>query len=125
MLVIARCRVQYEIYFMSFPYFAAYFTSEIIEAVAQKCSVRKDVLINFAKFTGNTCPRIFFFIKLQAKACNVLKKETLEHVFSCEFCEISKNTLSYRTLLMAASEITVKYEKRVKSFSILYGATVR
>ena len=63
MLVIARCRVQYEIYFMSFPYFAAYFTSEIIEAVAQKCSVRKDVLINFAKFTGKHLPHNLLFHK--------------------------------------------------------------
>ena len=32
-----------------------------------------------------------------------LKKETLEQVFSCEFCVISKNTFSYRTHLVAAS----------------------
>ena len=33
------------------------------------------------------------------------KKETLAEVFSCEFCEIFKNTLCYRTLLVAASVI--------------------
>ena len=38
------------------------------------------------------------------QACNFIKKETLEQVFSCEFCEISKNTFSYRTPLVAASE---------------------
>ena len=32
-----------------------------------------------------------------------LKKETLAQVFSCEFCEISKNIFSYRTPLAAAS----------------------
>ena len=32
-----------------------------------------------------------------------IKKETLAQVFSCEFCEISKNTFSYRTPLVAAS----------------------
>ena len=47
----------------------------------------------------NTCARVFFLIKLQALACNVTKKETLAQVFSCEFCEISKNAFSYRTLL--------------------------
>ena len=26
------------------------------------------------------------------EACNFIKKETLAQVFSCEFCEISKNT---------------------------------
>ena len=28
----------------------------------------------------------------QPEACNFIKKETLAQVFSCEFCEISKNT---------------------------------
>ena len=32
------------------------------------------------------------------------KKETLAHVFSCEFCEIFKNIVFYRTPLMAASD---------------------
>ena len=31
------------------------------------------------------------------------KKETPAQVFSCEFCEISKNTFSYRTTPVAAS----------------------
>ena len=34
---------------------------------------------------------------------NFIKKETLAQVFSCEFCEISKNTFLYRTPLVAAS----------------------
>ena len=37
------------------------------------------------------------------EACNFIKKETLAQVFSCEFCEISKNTLCYRTPPVAAS----------------------
>ena len=32
-----------------------------------------------------------------------MKKETLAHVLSCEFCEISKNTFLHRTLLVAVS----------------------
>ena len=35
----------------------------------------------------------------RARACNFIKKETLAQVFSGEFCEISKNTFSYRTCL--------------------------
>ena len=31
------------------------------------------------------------------------KKETVAQVFSCEFCEIFKNTFSYRTTPVAAS----------------------
>ena len=44
----------------------------------------------------NTCARVSFLIKF-------LKKETLAQVFSCEFCEISKNTFSYRTPTVVAS----------------------
>ena len=53
---------------------------------------KKGVLRNFAKFTGkHLCQSLFF------------NKETLAQVFSCEFCEISKNTFFYRTPLVAAS----------------------
>ena len=40
----------------------------------------------------NTCARVSFLIKLQAQVFNFIKKETLGQLFSCEFCEISKNT---------------------------------
>ena len=36
-------------------------------------------------------------------ACDFIKKEALAQVFSCELCEIFKNTFSYRTLPVAAS----------------------
>ena len=36
------------------------------------------------------------------EACDFIKKETLAQILSCEFCEISKNTFSYRTPLVAA-----------------------
>ena len=38
-----------------------------------------------------------------SEACNLIKKETLAQVFSCEFCEIPKNTFfteHFRWLLM-------------------------
>ena len=41
----------------------------------------------------------------QKKACNFIKKETLAQVFSCEFCEISKNTFFHRIPPAAVSEI--------------------
>ena len=37
------------------------------------------------------------------KAYNFIKKESLALVFSCEFCEIFKNTFFYRAPPMAAS----------------------
>ena len=39
----------------------------------------------------------------EAEAFNFIKKETLAQLFSCEFCEISKNTFLYRTAPVAAS----------------------
>ena len=51
---------------------------------------KKCVLRNSAKFTGkHLCQSLFF--------------NNVAQVFSCEFCEISKNTFSYRTPPMAAS----------------------
>ena len=37
-------------------------------------------------------------------ACKCIKKETLPQAFSCEFCEISKNTFSNKTPPVAVSE---------------------
>ena len=45
-----------------------------------------------------------------AEACTFIKKETLTQVFSCEFCEIAKNTFSYRAPLVAASVMRFVYE---------------
>ena len=76
---------------------------------------KKGVLRNFATFTRKhlcqvsfliklqSSARILFLIKLQASACNFIKKETLALVFSCEFCEIFKNTFFYRTHPVVAS----------------------
>ena len=57
---------------------------------------KKAGLENFAKFTGKHLCKSLFLIKLQASACNFIKKETLSQEFSCEFCEISKNTCILR-----------------------------
>ena len=57
------------------------------------------------KSQENTCARVSFLIKLQAEACNFVKKEALVQVFSSEFCEISMNTFSYRTPPVAASDL--------------------
>ena len=71
-------------------------------------------------------PESLFLIKLQPEACNFIKQEALTQLFSCEFCEISKNTFSYRTPPRVASmgntlgkqcENSVK--KNQKTFSFL------
>ena len=58
----------------------------------------------------NTYARGFFLIKLQASACNLIKKEALVQLFSCEFYEICKTTFSYRTTSVAASEEITEVE---------------
>ena len=42
-------------------------------------------------------------------ACNLLREKTLAQVFSCEFCEIYKNTFYYRTPLVAASGVLINF----------------
>ena len=46
-----------------------------------------------------------FFNKAAGLGLKFIKKETLTHVFSCEFCEIFKNTYFYRTPLVATSAV--------------------
>ena len=69
-----------------------------VEVVAQRCFVDKVFLEVSQNSQENTCARVSFL----RKVCNFIKKETLTQVFSCEFCEISKNIFSYRTPLVAA-----------------------
>ena len=52
------------------------FDSKVIEAVVQRCSVKKE----------------FLEILQNSQENNFIKKETLAQVFSCEFCKIFKNT---------------------------------
>ena len=63
-----------------------------MKKVARRCSVKKVFFEISQNSQENTCARVSFLIKL-----------TLAQVFSCEFCEISKNTYSYRTPQVAAS----------------------
>ena len=62
----------------------------MIEAVAQKCSVKK-VFLEIRKIHRKTPV---------PESLSLLKKR---QVFSCEFCEISRNTFSYKIPPVAAS----------------------
>ena len=68
-----------------------------MEAVARRCSVKKLLLEILQNSQEKTCPRVSFLIKV-----------TLAQVFFCEFCEISKNSFSYRTPPVAASVDRIK-----------------
>ena len=73
------------------------------EAVAGRCSVKKVFCEMLQNSQENTYATVSFLIKFQVWACNFIKKETLAHALSCEFCKISTNTFSYRTPPVAAS----------------------
>ena len=48
--------------------------------------------------------RFLMFSRDREKACNFIKKrDALAQLFSCEFCEIFKNIVFYRTPPVAAS----------------------
>ena len=83
--------------------------STIYRSSHQKCSVRKGVLRNFPKFTGNHLCQSLFFNKVAGDGAG--KKENLAQVFSCEFFEISKNTFFTEHVWATASEFskTVNY----------------
>ena len=64
-----------------------------------------------------------YFNKVADLACNFIKIETLAQVFSCEFCEISKNNFSYRLPPLAVSAACnfIKKEIPAKMFFCEFG----
>ena len=66
------------------------FLSKSKQKQPQNVFCKKSVLRYFANLQENTCAKVSFLIKLQA--LGFIKKKTLAEVFSCECCEISKNT---------------------------------
>ena len=86
----------------------------------RRCSVRKGVVKNFAKFTGKHLCQSLFINKLQAKPFNFINKETQAQVFSCELCEISKNSFSYRTPPVAVSGYSQFYYTSSSFYQNLY-----
>ena len=73
------------------------------ETVTKRCCAKKVFFKLLQNSQENTCARFFFLTNLQTEASNFIKKESLARVSSCEFCEIFKNTISYRTPSVAAS----------------------
>ena len=67
------------------------------EAVTERCSAKQ----------------VFLKTSQNLQNCNFIKKETLAQVFSCEFCDISKNTFSYRTTPVATSEKQKEESRKV------------
>ena len=87
----------------------------IFRSKHRRCSIKKALLKDFAVFTGKhlclfnkeTLQRVDAAtcrVESRSLACNFIKKETLAQVFSCEFCETSKNTFFTEHIWTAASE---------------------
>ena len=75
----------------------------------QRCSIKKSVVKNFKKLTGkHLCQREYLFFKknfIKKKTlAQVYRKKTNKQVFSCELCEIFKNTVFTEHLWTTASE---------------------
>ena len=84
---------------------------ERTEAVVRRYSVKKLFLEISQNSQENNFARDFFKL---ASSLQLYLKKSLAQVFSCEFGEISKNTIFYRTPPLAASE-KVKNLLRVSS----------
>ena len=68
--------------------------------------MKKGVLEISQNSQEKTCTRVIFLNKVAGlQACNFIKKETVAQVFSCEFCEIFKNTFFTEYLWTTASII--------------------
>ena len=65
----------------------------LLEAVARRCSVKRVFLEILQKFTGKQCARVSVLIKLQASACNFIKKETLTRCFLVNFAKFLRKPL--------------------------------
>ena len=62
------------------------FFSAVFRSSHWRCSVRKGVIRNFAKFTGKHKCQSLFLITLQARPATLLKKR-LAHVFPANFAK--------------------------------------
>ena len=63
--------------------------SDIIKTLIE---IHANIFDKIPNTTLNSSKNILHPEPVKGAACNFIKKETLAQVFSCEFCEISKNT---------------------------------
>ena len=89
----------------------------------RRCSVRKDVLINFAKFTGkHLCQRLFFNKVAGPRPATLLKKRLWDRYFPVNFAKFLrtpflKNTSCgyfYKKCLELAFYLYIEKEHRQK-----------
>ena len=71
-----------------------------VQSSHRRCSVKKAVLKNFTNFTGKPLCWSLFLINFQA-----FRRATPAQVFSCEICEIFKNTYFKEHLRTTAARV--------------------
>ena len=82
----------------------------ITEVVAWRGSVKKVFLEILQNSQESTCARVSFLLKLQAEACNFIKKETLTQVFCCEFSKFLRTTFLKEHLRCMLLEVGMNTE---------------
>ena len=82
------------------------------------CSVKKSVLRRFAKSTGKHLCQSPYLTKLQAKACNFLKKETLAQVFPVNFVEFPRTSPVAAFVEIAEKHICCSHLKKTLNIAI-------
>ena len=76
-----------------------------LKSIYRRCSIKKAVLKNFAKFIGKHLCWSLFLINLQTYKPATLLEKTPTQVLSCECCEIFKNIYIKGHLWTTASEL--------------------
>ena len=92
----------------------------------QKCSLRKGVLRNFAKFTGkHLCQSLFLNKVAGLRPATLLKTRVWHRCFTCEFCEISRNNVFHRIspLRWLVLKVCFLYTLTLKSPHFLHVST--
>ena len=87
----------------------------------RRCSVRKSVLRNFAKFTGkHLCQSLFFnkVVGLRSGTRDSGKRDSGQ-VFSCEFYEISKNNFFNFLTTASVNSTKITFHDLSKIFVLL------
>ena len=101
--------------------------SRLVRGSHRRCSARKDFLRNFVTFTRkHLCQSLFFNNVAGLRPEKFIKKEALGQVFSCEFCEVSKNTFYKEHLWAATSGLPnlLPSSESLAIGSVSYAATV-
>ena len=93
---------------------------KILRSSHRKCSIKKAVLKNFAKFAEKHLCQILFFNKFAGLRPATIEKETLAQVFSCEFSKFLRTlffTEHLQWLLLDSFFLRINFSWKFHTFS--------